>query len=145
MQEFSLSCAGLELIKSAEGLRQRAYQDATGIWTIGYGHTGADVAAGRRISDLEAEALLRSDVAATVASVNKVIIAVITQNQFDALVSFCFNVGGGSFERSALLKKLNLGDSAGAAEEFGKWVRAGGKVLPGLVARRAAEAKMFRG
>ncbi|MFC6646166.1 lysozyme [Granulicella cerasi] len=145
LQEFGLSAAGLELIRSCEGLREVAYQDAAGVWTIGYGHTGADVRAGRHVSEFEAEALLRADVAATVRFVNKVVTVAIVQCQFDALVSFCYNVGRGSFERSSLLLALNRGDVRSAALGFGAWVRAGGKVLPGLVARRKAEAAMFRG
>jgi lysozyme len=140
---MALSAAGLAMTKSFEGLRQEAYQDAAGVWTIGYGHTGPEVQAGQRISEFEAEAMLRADLAAAVACVNRAVRVPLTQGQFDALVDFCYNAGQGSFERSTLLQKVNHEDFAGAAVQFGLWVHAGGEVEPGLVRRRKAEAAMF--
>lgn len=111
---FTTSQAGIDLIKSFESCRLTAYQDSVGVWTIGYGHTSG-VYAGMTI----------------------------TQNMFDALVSLTFNIGGGNFGTSTLLKKLNQGDINGAADEFDRWIYAGEQVLEGLVRRRAAEKAMF--
>ena len=139
------SDAGLSLTKQFEGLRTEAYQDTAGVWTIGYGHTGRDVKAGRQITALEAEVLLRADMRDAVATVNRTVEVDLEQHQFDALVDFCFNVGCGHFERSSLLGKVNLEDFAGAAVQFGLWVNVDMKPVPGLVRRRAAEASLFRG
>ncbi len=141
--EMEYSNAGLVLTKSFEGLRLTAYQDSGGVWTIGHGHTGPDVHAGQTITEPEADALLRADLAASVACVNRSVTVALTQNQFDALVDFCFNAGRGNFERSALLRDVNRADFSAAAGQFGLWVNAGGQRLPGLVRRRAAEAAMF--
>ena len=142
---FTYSEDGLALTRQFEGLRLEAYQDCAGVWTIGYGHTGRDVAAGKKISEIEAEALLRTDAAEAVACVNRVVTVPIKQNHFDALVDFCFNAGVRAFTTSHLLQCLNAGRLDEAAAQFGLWVHAGGKVVPGLAKRRAAEAAMFRG
>ncbi len=142
-QTFTYSEDGLALTRRFEGLRLEAYQDCAGVWTIGYGHTGPDVFSGRKVSELEAEALLRADAAEAVACVNRVVTVPIRQNHFDALVDFCFNAGVHAFTRSSLLQCLNQGYFEEAAAQFGLWVHAGGKVVPGLVKRRAAEAAMF--
>ena len=141
---FTYSEEGLALTRQFEGLKLDAYQDCGGVWTIGYGHTGPDVTPGRKISEFEAEALLRADVSAAVACVNRVVTEQITQNQFDALVDFCFNAGMRALTTSSLLRYLNQGSFEEAAVQFGLWVHAGGKVVSGLVKRRAAEAAMFR-
>jgi len=143
MQEFSYSDRGLAFTKSFEGLRLEAYQDCAGIWTIGYGHTGPAVSAGQSISDAEAEKLLGADLADAVACVNHTVQAAISQNQFDAMVDFCFNAGRGNFVRSTLLRKVNTGDLQGAAAQFALWVHAGGEVVSGLLRRRNAEAALF--
>ena len=140
---MSLSQSGLNHIKGHEGLRTTAYRDPVGILTIGYGHTGADVKPGQKITEAQAEALLRKDVAWAENAVRKHVKVPLTQGQFDALTSFTFNCGAGALQKSTLLKKLNAGDYAGAQAEFGKWVRGGGRVLPGLVRRRNEEAQMF--
>jgi lysozyme len=113
------------------------------VLTIGYGHTGADVTAGKTITQAEAERLLRADVQWAEDAVNAALPG-INQNQFDALVSFVFNVGAGAFASSTLLRKakVNANDPAIRAE-FAKWKNAKGKVLPGLVKRRAAEADLY--
>jgi len=140
------SSAAYELIKEYEGLRLHAYQDSAGVWTIGWGHTG-DVKRGQSITIHQAEALLALDIGIAAAAVNRHVEAPLSQNMFDALVSFTFNLGERRLAESTLLKKLNLRDYAAAAAEFGKWVKAtikGKKVtLPGLVRRRAAERAMF--
>lgn len=139
---FSISQAGIDLIKSFEGCKLTAYQDSVGVWTIGYGHTG-DVYPGMIITQEKAEELLRSDLKTAENAVNAKVIYPITQNMFDALVSLTFNIGSDAFGTSTLLKKLNQGDINGAANEFDKWIYAGSKVQPGLVRRRAAEKEMF--
>ena len=148
LQTFTYSENGLRLTRQFEGLRLEAYQDCAGVWTIGYGHTGADVTPGKTISEIEAEALLRADAGEAVACVNRVVTVAtvaIGQNHFDALVDFCFNAGVRALTTSSLLRYVNSGQFEEAAAQFGLWVHAGGKVTPGLVRRRAAEAAMFRG
>ena len=145
MQTFTYSDAGIALTKGFEGLRLKAYQDCGGVLTIGYGHTGPDVVEGMTIDEAQAEALLRADVQAAVDCVNRAVTTVIAQNQFDALVDFCFNVGCGGLLNSTLLRKVNAEDFAGAAAQFALWVHAGGEVVAGLVRRRKLEAEMFTG
>jgi lysozyme len=145
MQEFIYSDKGLALTKSYEGLYLAAYQDCAGVWTIGYGHTGPALSKGTTISESEAETLLRADLAEAVACVNRAVKAALSQGQSDAMVDFCFNAGRGNFLQSTLLRKVNTGDVAGAASQFGLWVHAGGEVVAGLVRRRKAEAEMFSG
>jgi lysozyme len=143
MQHFTYSDRGLALTQSFEGLRLTAYQDCAGIWTIGYGHTGPRVVQGLRIAQIDADALLRQDLADAVECVNGGVSAVISQNQFDAMVDFCFNAGRRSFLQSTLLRDVNLGNSSAAAAQFGLWVHAGGEVVAGLVRRRKSEAQLF--
>ncbi len=140
---MKINSAGLDLIKEAEGLRLTAYQDSVGVWTIGYGHTGPDVHKGLTITAERATELLRDDLADAEKGVTRQVKTPLTENQFSALVSFTFNLGGGALEKSTLLKMLNRGDKLGASAEFGRWVRAGKKMLPGLVTRREAERKLF--
>jgi len=138
---------GIALIKSAEGLRLRAYPDpGTGglPWTIGYGSTSG-VTRNMVITEAQAEQMLAEDLVRFERIVERAVRLPVNQGQFDALVSFTYNVGEGNFTASTLLRKLNAGDTAGAAEQFSRWVHAGGKVLPGLVKRRAAERAMFLG
>lgn len=141
--DMKTSQKGVDLIKSFEGLRTTAYQDAVGVWTIGYGHTGPDVKPGMKITKAKAESLLRQDLGKFENAVQRNVKVPLTQGQFDALVSFTYNLGEGNLKNSTLLKKLNQGDYAGAQAEFGKWTYAGGKELPGLVRRRKEEAAMF--
>jgi len=141
-----LSTQGLEAIARFEGLRLTAYPDpGTGgdPWTIGYGHTGPDVHKGLTITRARALALLRQDVQTAVQGVRVAVRRPISQGQFDALVDFAFNVGVGAMKGSTLIRKLNAGDVTGAAAEFLKWTHAGGRVMPGLVARRKVEMAMF--
>lgn len=139
---------GIALIKRSEALRLDAYQDAVGVWTIGYGWTGPvegiPVHGGMIISQDTAEILLRNGLLQYERAINQLVTATLNQNQFDALVSLAYNIGLGAFERSTLLKKLNDGDMDGAAAEFLRWNKAGGKVLPGLDTRRKAEATLFQ-
>jgi lysozyme len=137
-----ISQRGLELIKGFEGLRLKAYLCPAGVWTIGYGSTGTHVRAGMVISERDAEDLLRSDLRRFEQGVAK-LAPECTQGQFDALVSFAFNLGLGALAKSTLLRKHKAGDHAGAAAEFRKWVMAGGVKLKGLVRRRAAERDLY--
>lgn len=130
------------LIKSFESLRLRAYKDAVGIWTIGWGHT-AGVMPGDVVSERQAEAYFEDDLADAVRSVRRRVAVPLDQGQFDALVSFVFNIGDRKFADSTLLKRLNVGNYAGAEAWIQRWVYAGGKKLPGLVRRRSAEAELF--
>ncbi|BEO71844.1 lysozyme [Serratia marcescens] len=144
---MNISKNGIELIKRFEGLELKAYQDSVGVWTIGYGWTqtvdGKKIAPGMRIDQATADRLLKCGVVQYEQGVNQLVKVRITQGQFDALVSFAYNLGLRSLSTSTLLRKLNNGDTQGAADEFGRWVNAGGKRLDGLVTRRAAERRMF--
>lgn len=135
---------GLDLIKSFEGLRLSAYKDVVGVVTIGYGTTSG-VKMGDTITKERAEELLREDVKRFEGYVDRLVKVPLTQGMFDALVSFTYNLGPGALEKSTLLDQLNRGDYDGAAEQFGRWVKAGGKTLAGLVRRRAAERALFEG
>jgi lysozyme len=141
-----VSPAGRELIKRHEGLRLEAYPDpASGgdPWTIGYGHTHG-VKKGDRITAEQADAFLAYDLAWVEEAIAESVRVPISQDQFDALASLIFNIGAGAFRNSTLLRRLNAGDHIGAAGQFERWVRAAGKVMPGLVKRRAEEAALFR-
>lgn len=142
-----LSPAGESLIKSRESCRLVAYQDSRGRWTIGFGHTGPDVGRGARWTEADAEAAFWHDVAWAEDAVNELVRVALTQNQFDALVSFVFNVGRAAFSTSTLLRRINAGDFSAAQREFRRWNKTtvDGKltVEPGLTARRAAEAALF--
>ncbi|MEL6261951.1 MAG: lysozyme [Cyanobacteria bacterium J06626_6] len=135
---------GLLLIKSFEGLRLNAYRDAVGIWTIGYGTTRA-VRPGMMISEAEAVKFLQQDLARFEKSINEAVRVPINDNQFSALSSFTYNVGPGAFRSSTLLKLLNQGDIRGAADQFPRWNKAGGRPLAGLTRRRNAERLLFLG
>jgi len=135
---------GIALIKEFEGLRLESYQCSAGKWTIGYGSTRG-VKPAMTITPTEAEERLAFDLRHAEAAVERFAPATIRQHQFDALVSFAFNLGTEALRHSTLLAKLSRGDARGAAEEFDRWVYAGGKVLPGLARRRAAERVMFEG
>ena len=133
---------GIDIIKKFEGLKLKAYLCPAGKPTIGYGHTYG-VKLGRTISKAEADVLLDHDYQDALNAVEELIKVPLTENQLGALSSFVFNLGRGKLIGSTLRKKLNQGDYKGAAEEFDKWVYAGGVKLNGLVARRAAEKELF--
>jgi len=143
---MQINSAGIELIRHYEGFRARAYKCPAGVWTIGYGSTfyanGKKVREGDTITEQDALALLKLVVNDFSAQVKKLLRVELKDNQFSAVVSLAYNIGVGNFKSSTLLKKLNAKDSS-AAEEFTKWVKANGKVLPGLVARRHAERLLF--
>jgi GH24 family phage-related lysozyme (muramidase) len=150
--ELALSDDGLDLIKEFEGCKLTAYPDpGTGgkPWTIGYGATridGRPVRPGETITQAQADKLLLVDIERHADPVRDMLgSAPTTQGQFDALVSFAFNLGPDSLKRSTLFRKHMEGDYEGAANEFARWNKANGRVLRGLTRRRAAEAAMYRG
>lgn len=140
-----ITAAGLSHIMQWEGCRLTAYEDVAGIWTIGYGHTSAAgapvVKPGMRITQDEANEILRRDLAKFENRVNDLVKVPLTENQFAVLVSFDFNTG--ALHKSTLLKKLNARDYNSVPSELMKWVNAGGKRVQGLVNRRAAEAGLW--
>ena len=146
MPERKASAAAFDLIKRFESLRLEAYLCPAGIWTIGWGHT-AGVRSGDSITEQRAQELLEADVAEVAAGLPKVIPVPLTQGQWDALVSLCFNLRGGALGLTRLaprlVSKIHAGDYAGAADEFRDINRAAGRVLPGLTRRREAEREMF--
>jgi lysozyme len=143
---MDISENGLNFIKQFEGYRDAAYQDSVGVWTIGYGSTitnGVHVQEGDTCTDDQAMGYLHADVAKFVDGINDLLQTDVNQNQFDAMVSFTYNVGLGNFTNSSLLRKVNEGDFDGAADEFLKWNHAGGRVIEGLTRRREAERALF--
>lgn len=138
---------GIALIKQFEGCKLTAYQDSVGVWTIGYGWTqpvdGKPIRAGMTIKQETAERLLKTGLISYESDVSRLVKVGLTQGQFDALVSFTYNLGARSLSTSTLLRKLNAGDYAAAADEFLRWNKAGGKALNGLTRRREAERALF--
>jgi len=133
---------GIKLIKHFESLRLEAYQCAANTWTIGYGHTRT-ARQGLVITEREADKLLEVDMAIFEAQINKLRLKV-NQNQYDALVSFTFNLGFGNFKNSTLLKKIRMdADDFKIASEFIRWTKANGKRLRGLLLRRLAESVLY--
>ena len=142
-----LSNNGVALIKREEGERLTAYQDSVGIWTIGVGHTGTvngrPVSRGMTIKQNKSTELLLSDLSWVESSINKAVRVPLSQNQYDALCSFIFNVGKPAFESSTLLKKLHDGDYDGAADQLLLWKRAG-NIPDLLLPRRKRERELFK-
>lgn len=142
---LAVSAAGLGTIKYHEGTVQQVYLDPVNIATVCTGHTStvnkADV--GKQYTVAVCDQLLKQDVFFAEAAVKRLVVKPVTQDQYDALVSFTFNLGPTKLKGSTLLRKHNAGDCYGAAAEFSKWVYAGGKVLPGLVKRRADERALY--
>ena len=140
---MQVSEEGVSLIRHFEGCRLDAYLCPAGVWTIGYGHTKG-VKEGDTINQEAAEAFLIEDLETFEQAVSRLVEVPLTQQQFNALVSFTFNLGAGNLAESTLLKKLNGYQYDKVPEQLMRWVRAGGEVLDGLVKRRAAEAAMFQ-
>lgn len=138
-----LGSRGLGLIKSFESLRLEAYQDSVGVWTIGYGHTGPEVGPGSKMTETEAEQQLRRDVAEREPAISALLRDGARPSEFDALLSFAFNLGVVRLKGSTLLMLHNQGDRLGAAKQFPLWDRAGGRELRGLLRRRFAEAALY--
>ena len=139
---LSLSVAGAGAIVAHEGLRKVAYIDPVGVVTVCAGHTKT-AELGQVKTEAECKELLKQDVKHAEAAVKRLVKVPLTQEQFDALASFVFNVGETSFAKSTLLKKVNAFDCWGAGKEFMRWTYAGGQQLTGLVVRRADERKQW--
>lgn len=136
------------LIKKYEGCKLEAYPDpGTGgePYTIGWGSTGSGIAKGVKWTQKQADERLASDVRKFMVGVQHALHRPATDKQLGAMTSLAYNIGLGAFTGSTLLRKFNAGDTAGAADQFGRWNRAGGKVMKGLSNRRADEAAVFRG
>lgn len=131
------------IVKKYEGCKLEAYKCPADVWTVGVGHTGSDVCEGLKWTQAQADAALNKDLLRALNDARKVIDVGLNDKQMAAIVSFVFNLGIGNFRNSTLLKKINKGDFLGASKEFLKWTYGGGRQLPGLVARREAEAKLF--
>ena len=148
----TLSQAGVQFIARFEGFRGALYDDAAGHCTIGFGHlvhhgpsNGTESAEFRKgISRERALELLADDAAKAAAAVVERVKVPLAQHQFDALVSFVFNLGAGAFAESTLLRELNAGRYDAVPPQLDRWVKAGGKTLEGLVRRRKAEGVLFR-
>jgi lysozyme len=149
---MAVNKAALDLIMSAEGFVNHWYPDPAHGWAVPtccYGHTDAAGAPkyvdtkSKSFTKSEGAAILLRDLEAYERDVLELVKVPINENQKGALTSFDYNLGRSNLAKSTLLKKLNKGDYEGAANEFGKWTRANGKVLPGLVTRRAAERALF--
>ena len=140
---------GLTLIKRFEGFRGSAYRCPAGVWTIGYGHTSEAgpprVIQGSEMSLGDADTVLAADVSVFAAAVRKELKRELNDGQFSALVSFAYNAGIGAFRSSSVLKAVNAGDFEAVPRRLQLWVKGGGKTLPGLVKRRAAESELFLG
>jgi GH24 family phage-related lysozyme (muramidase) len=145
---MKISERGLNLIKEFEGCKLKAYQCPAGIWTIGIGSThygdGTPVTKNRTLpTEKAAIALLAATIGQYEKAVNNIGVE-LTQNEFDALVCLCYNIGAGNFEKSTLVKMLKAGDDkAEIAKQFLRWDKAGGKSLAGLTRRREAESELF--
>lgn len=144
---MAVSTKGIDLICSFEGLRLTAYDDGVGIWTIGFGTikypNGVRVKRGDTCTLEQAKSYMKYDLIEFEHTVNSLAKVPLNKNQFDALVSLTYNIGSGAFKSSTLLKKLNLSDYKGAADQFDVWVNAGGKRMQGLANRRAKEKSLF--
>lgn len=133
---------GENLIKNFEGCRLKAYKCPAGVWTIGYGHTN-NVRPDDVITQAEADEFFRRDISVHEDNVKRLVKVPLTQGQFNALVSFEYNVGYGAFANSTLLRLINAQNYEGASKQFSRWVYVGNKVLEGLIRRRQAETEMF--
>lgn len=142
---MNISQSGVNFIKQFEGLELHAYKPVPQepFFTIGYGHYSSSVRSDETITEAQAEQILKDDLSTYVAGVTHLLKVPVNQNQFDALTSFAFNCGVEGLTKSNLLALVNKGDFIGASNEFGKWIHDGGKVVQGLINRRAAEKALF--
>jgi lysozyme len=141
---MKISQEAIDQIKKFEGFKSKAYLDAVGIPTIGYGHIS-----GVKLKDVcteeQAEEFLKQDLIPGEEAITKLVKVDLNQGQWDSLLDFCFNLGVGSFSRSSLLRLLNERKFSEAAEEFDKWIYGGHQILPGLITRRNWEKRRFLG
>jgi len=135
---------GISLIQKFEGCELEAYQCSAGVWTIGYGHT-KNVIEGMTITKEQAEQMLVDELHEYENYINEYVTTALSQNQFDALVSWVYNLGPANLKASTMLKVLNSGKYEDVPAQMKRWNKAGGKVLEGLIRRREAEACLFRG
>ena len=141
---MNISNEGISLIKKFEGCELESYQDAVGVWTIGYGHT-KNVKEGMTISKEQADNMLLNELDEYCEHVEKAVDVTLKQNEFDALVSWTYNLGPTNLNDSTMLKVLNNKDFEEVPNQIKRWNKAGGKVLDGLIRRREAEALLFEG
>jgi len=153
-EDRKLTAAGANLIKHFEGLKEKSgdrykpYVCPAGVLTVGWGtthHGGHKFDAASRWTLQECHDAFIKDMGTFERAVRRLVKVPLTANQYDALVSFCYNCGEGNLAKSTLLKKVNAGDHKGAAAEFHKWNKGGGKVLAGLTRRRASESLLYQG
>lgn len=145
---MQISYNGIESLKQLEGFESKAYKDTGGVWTIGYGTTvwlDRPVGPGMVITEKEAELALQHDLAWAQTAVNQLVRVPLKQNEFDALVSFVYNVGELAFAKSTMLRLLNQQRKKEASAQFQRWVYDNGKIVKGLVNRRIQERRMFEG
>jgi lysozyme len=143
MTTRTITKEGLDFIQDVEGCKLFAYLDIGGVWTIGVGHTGPEVVKGLTCSMEQALQWLKEDSEEAQEAIRQSVEGLLTQNQFNALVSFVFNVGINAFKKSTMLKLINKGDFDGAAKEFTKWNKDNGKEILGLSKRRILEQSVF--
>lgn len=141
---MTISEEGKSLIKKFEGCELTAYKCAAGVPTIGYGHIKG-VSMGDTITQEEADEMFNHEMKEYETYVNTAVTVPLSQNQFDAIVSWVFNLGNGNLKASTMLKVINSGDHAGVPAQIKRWNKAGGKVLEGLIRRREAEALLYEG
>ena len=144
MANTIISNKGISLLKEFEGFRSHAYEDAVGVWTIGYGHTKG-VKPNDIISAAQGDKMLSDELTEYENYVSALVTVPLHQHQFDALVSWTYNLGPTNLKNSTLLKKLNEGKYDEVPDQIRRWNRAGGKELEGLTRRREAEALLFAG
>lgn len=143
---MQISQSGINLIKVSEGFEADAYQDGGGVWTVGYGSTRINGRAVRKGDHLDEPAAAEYMISVANSFLKEIaghVKVALNQNQTDAIASFIYNLGTDQFENSTLLSKLNKGDYAGAADQFSRWIYDNGKVVHGLIVRRAAERSLF--
>ena len=141
---MTISEEGKSLIKKFEGCELTAYKCAAGVPTIGYGHIKG-VSMGDTITQEEADEMFNHEMKEYETYVNTAVTVPLSQNQFDAIVSWVFNLGNGNLQASTMLKVINSSDHAGVPAQIKRWNKAGGKVLEGLIRRREAEALLYEG
>lgn len=140
---MEISDNGITFICDFEGFSAIPYDDTAGFSSIGYGHKIRPEESFTSITEDQAKDIMRNDLTVPQSTINNCVTIHLTQNQFDALTSFTYNLGSGTLLRSTLLEKLNAGNTQGAADEFLKWTHAGGIISNGLVRRRTAERDLF--
>ncbi len=142
---MDISGQGIQLIKDFENCKLRAYQDIRGVWTCGYGATGPTIGPSTIWTQEQADSELLERIQVAANAVNSAVTVQLTQGQMDACCSLAYNIGGGAFSRSTLVKLVNKEDMVNAALEFTKWDKSNGQVVPGLLRRRQAEQRLFNG